>query len=206
MDHFSHQISWKSWFLSEKHVEQRFLTIPHSSFRLCFALRMERSVDFDETIHFIWKSERSRNFVAFHPWICLLSERPKKSHDVQEITDSSELSKNPVHVSRNLFKYFHEIQKNQDFNEFSCSVETQIRLRDAPDAIFKIFIENSSKQHRFDLVFRRGCWFSPFSIKKVLHFPRFFPFLRVLRKTTFRRAYNFPRLSTAFLTPSKMLL
>ena len=87
----------------------------------------------------------------------MLSERSKKSHDLEEITDFSELSKNPVHVSRNFIENFHGIPKNHDLNEISCSVETQIRLRDAPDANFTIFIEISPKKHRFDLVFRRGC-------------------------------------------------
>ena len=167
---------------------------------------MVQSVDLDEITQSFKKSERFRNLIAFRPWICLLSERSKKSHDLLEFTDFSELSKKPVHVSRNFIMIFYKIPKNHGFNENSCSVETQIRLRDAPDAIFTIFIEISPKKHRFDLVFRRGCWFSPFSIKKLLHFPRFFPFLRVLRKTTFRRAYNFPRLGTAFSAPSKMLL
>ena len=167
---------------------------------------MERSVDLGKIMHCLWNSERSQNFLAFRPWIRLLSERSKKSHDPQEFTGFSELSKNPVHVSRNCIKNSHEIHKNHDFDENSGSVETQIRLRDAPDAIFSIFIEFLPEKHRFDLVFRRGCWFSPFSIKKVLHFPRVFPFLRVLRKTTFRRAYDFPRLSSAFLAPSEMLL
>ena len=67
MDNFSHQISWKPWFLSKKQVEQRFLTIPHGSFRLCFALRMERSVDSHETIHFFLKLGALRKFPCIPP-------------------------------------------------------------------------------------------------------------------------------------------
>ena len=54
-------------FSPKKQVEQRFLTIPHGSFRLCFALRMERSVDSHETIHFFLKLGALRKFPCIPP-------------------------------------------------------------------------------------------------------------------------------------------
>ena len=67
MNHFSHQISWNSWFLSKKQVVHSFLTIPHSSFRLCFALRMERSVDSHEIMHFHLKIGALQKFRCIPP-------------------------------------------------------------------------------------------------------------------------------------------
>ena len=59
--------SMKFLISHQKQVEQWFLTIPHNSFRLCFALRMERSVDSHETIHFFLKLGALQKFPCIPP-------------------------------------------------------------------------------------------------------------------------------------------
>ena len=197
----------KSWFLSKKTSPT---TIFNNSARLISPLfcPADGAVGGFRWNHTSFHETRSAPEIPLHSTLefaCFLSG-PRNHVTSKNSPISRNWAKTPYTCHGISHRFSIKFQKNHDFNENSCSVETQIRLRDAPDANFTIFIEISFQKHRFDLVFRRGCWFSPFSIKKVLHFPRFFPFLRVLRKTTFRRAFNFPRLSSTFLTPSKMLL
>ena len=203
---FFHKIPRKSKNPPENSFEWRFSSFREVHFALVFPCEWSGRWNHMRTSKVFRKSERVDDSLQFRPLICLLFERSKKSHDLQEIIDFPELIKNLVHVSRNIFQNSCRKWKFHVFRQKTCSVESLIRLRDERPAKIMIFSEIHWKN--IDLTSVKALptekhWISS---KKASIRPRFFPFLRVLRKTTFRRAYDFPRLSATFFTPRKMLL
>ena len=91
---------------AENFVESRFSSFREAHFALGFPCEWSGPWNHMRTSKVFGKSERVDDFLQFRSLICLLFERSKKSHDLQEIIDFPELTKNLVHVSRNFLPNF----------------------------------------------------------------------------------------------------
>ena len=200
---FFHQIPWKSRNPPENSFEWRFLSFREVHFAPVFPCEWSGPWNHMRTSKVFGKSERVDDFLQFRPLICLLFERSKKSHDLQEIIDFPELIKNLVHVSRNIFQNSCRKWKIPCFHQKTCSVESLIRLRDERTARIMRFLQNSLKKHRFDLGKSPANWKTLNFIQKSIDLTSVFPLSTRFSKNDVPQSLWFPTFERHFFDTSR---
>ena len=110
---FNRPLKWTTFFIKFKGKpgslqkilsSDVFLSSREAHFAFVFPCEWSGPWNHMRTSKVFGKSERVDDFLQFRPLICLLFERSKKSHDLQEIIDFPELIKNLVHVSQEVLR------------------------------------------------------------------------------------------------------